>query len=91
MHVEYEVDFTLDGRRLSYVDVSVGNVELARSYCENEGRSLVQVDSDRFRLDISDQLHKIEVSMSWKVLNGDAFFSSTTQIIQFSARHVANP
>ena len=28
MHVEYEVDFTLDGRRLSYVDVSVGNVEL---------------------------------------------------------------
>ena len=67
---EYEVDFTLDGRRLSYVDASVGNVELARRYCEKEGRSMVQVDSDRLRQGISDQLHKIEVSMSKKVLEG---------------------
>ena len=64
----------MDGRRLSYVDVSVGNVDLAYRYCEKEGRYLVQVDNDRFRLGISDQLHKIQVSPRGKVLNVDETF-----------------
>ena len=61
----------MDGRRLSYVDVSVGNVDLAHRYCEKEGRSVVHVDSDRFRLGISDHLHKIQVGPPGKVLNED--------------------